>query len=196
MITFNGLVGIDSYLAPTVAFTSLSSLEAVLIHQFDDRHGVVQPPADRPTSPGQGFCYEGGVRMPGGTVLSPAYLWPASAKHADATAEAEALATLEQLPGQVLYNLACVYAICAAAVRDNKPVNPPMPDGERSKLMDGYAGRAMALLQRARQSGFFGRPSNLDSLRKDPDLDALRDREAFRRLLQELGRDDPSRATK
>jgi hypothetical protein len=37
MTLFNGLVGIDSYLAPIVASTSLSSQEAVLIHQFDDR---------------------------------------------------------------------------------------------------------------------------------------------------------------
>ena len=35
MARFNGLVGIDSYLAPIVASTSLSSERAVLIHQFE-----------------------------------------------------------------------------------------------------------------------------------------------------------------
>jgi metallophosphoesterase superfamily enzyme len=43
MTLFNGLVGIDSYLALIVASTSLSSERAVLIHQFDDGHGIVQP---------------------------------------------------------------------------------------------------------------------------------------------------------
>ena len=41
---FNGLIAIDSYLAPVVASTSLSSERAVLIHQFDDGHGIVKPP--------------------------------------------------------------------------------------------------------------------------------------------------------
>jgi hypothetical protein len=45
MTVFNGLVAIDSYLAPFVASTSLSSRRAVLIHQFDDGHGVVQTSA-------------------------------------------------------------------------------------------------------------------------------------------------------
>jgi hypothetical protein len=35
MTPLNGLVGIDSSLAPVVASTSLSSQQAVLIHQFD-----------------------------------------------------------------------------------------------------------------------------------------------------------------
>jgi hypothetical protein len=43
MSLFSGLVAIDSYLAPIVTSTSLSSQRAVLIHQFDDGHGVVHP---------------------------------------------------------------------------------------------------------------------------------------------------------
>jgi hypothetical protein len=45
MTTLNGLVGIDFNLAVTVVSTSLSSQRAVLIHQFDDGHGVVQTSA-------------------------------------------------------------------------------------------------------------------------------------------------------
>src|SRR5262249_36954347 len=41
--TLNGVVGIDWYLASTVASILLSSQRAVLIHQFDDGHGVVHP---------------------------------------------------------------------------------------------------------------------------------------------------------
>jgi len=43
MTALNGLVGIDFNLAAIVVSTSLSSERAVLIHQFDDGHGVVQP---------------------------------------------------------------------------------------------------------------------------------------------------------
>jgi hypothetical protein len=43
MNTFNGLFGIDFNLAAVIASTSLSSQQAVLIHQFDDRHGFPQP---------------------------------------------------------------------------------------------------------------------------------------------------------
>src|SRR5213075_1604686 len=38
---FSGLVGIASSLASTVASPSLSSQRVVLIHQFDECHGVV-----------------------------------------------------------------------------------------------------------------------------------------------------------
>src|SRR5262245_21170173 len=41
MTPLNGLVGIDFHLAAIIS-TSLSSERAVLIHQFDDEHGVVQ----------------------------------------------------------------------------------------------------------------------------------------------------------
>jgi hypothetical protein len=44
MTALNGLIGIDFNLAAIVVSTSLSSQRAVLIHQFDDRPGVVQPP--------------------------------------------------------------------------------------------------------------------------------------------------------
>jgi hypothetical protein len=41
MTTLHGLVGIDSCLAPIVLSTSLSSQQAVFVHQFDDGQGVV-----------------------------------------------------------------------------------------------------------------------------------------------------------
>src|SRR5262249_9574442 len=43
MTALNGLVGIDFDLAAIVVPTSLSSERAVLVHQFDDGHGVAQP---------------------------------------------------------------------------------------------------------------------------------------------------------
>jgi hypothetical protein len=47
MTTLNGLVGIDFNLASLIASTSLSSQQAVLIHQFDDDDEFVQPHPDR-----------------------------------------------------------------------------------------------------------------------------------------------------
>jgi len=51
MTALNGLLGIDSSLVCTVASISLSPLRAVLIPQFDDRHGVVHAASQRSSPP-------------------------------------------------------------------------------------------------------------------------------------------------
>ena len=45
MTTLNGLVGIAFNLPTIAASTSSSSMRLVLIHQFDDGHGIVNPPS-------------------------------------------------------------------------------------------------------------------------------------------------------
>ena len=52
--------------------------------------------------------------------------------------------------------------------------------------LDQYARHAVALLQEARQAGFFARAANVQNLKKDPDLDAVRSRDDFKKLVQEL----------
>jgi hypothetical protein len=59
MTTFSGFAGIESNLINFVVSISLSSKRAVLIHQFDDGHGIVQPavlsvPLPHTTCPGHG----------------------------------------------------------------------------------------------------------------------------------------------
>jgi hypothetical protein len=50
------------------------------------------------------------------------------------------------------------------------------------KQADQYAARAVELLRRAIENGF----QNLEQLKHDPELDALRQRDDFKKLLAEL----------
>jgi hypothetical protein len=70
-------------------------------------------------------------------------------------------------PGS-LYDLACVFSLASA--------DAPDPDREE------YAGRAIRLLARLRDAGYFARPTLVAHLDRDPDLDAVRGRDDFRRF--------------
>src|SRR5262249_35442352 len=89
--------------------------------------------------------------------------------HARAVAEANALAEAKGATGNTLYDLACVCALAAAAVQDD------------AKLQDQYAARAVELLRQAVARGY----KDAAPLKKDTDLDALRGREGFKRLVAE-----------
>jgi hypothetical protein len=65
------------------------------------------------------------------------------------------------------YDFACIYAVASNKVVDKK---------------QEYADRAMELLQQAVKAGY----KNAAHMKKDSDLDALRERVDFKQLLQEL----------
>jgi tetratricopeptide (TPR) repeat protein len=90
--------------------------------------------------------------------------------HARATAEADDLARAKDAPAGALYDLACVFALSTAAA------------GEDRKLGETYARRAVALLRRALARGY----KDIEHLKKDSDLDALRSRDDFQQLLTDL----------
>jgi serine/threonine protein kinase len=84
----------------------------------------------------------------------------------------KAIAEVVQLTKEVgdahqWYSIACFYAIAAGELAGN---------GQE------YADRAMELLQKAVQAGF----RDLDLMAKDADLDPIREREDFKKLLKEL----------
>jgi tetratricopeptide (TPR) repeat protein/tRNA A-37 threonylcarbamoyl transferase component Bud32 len=89
---------------------------------------------------------------------------------ARATAEAEEILRGKDVAPLLIYNAACVYALAAARTTS--------PRGE------GYALRAIALLRRARTRGFFQAHDRQTLLETDRDLDALRRRADFRKLLK------------
>jgi serine/threonine protein kinase/tetratricopeptide (TPR) repeat protein len=91
-------------------------------------------------------------------------------EHAKAVAEASALAEAKDMNGGTLYDLACVCALAAAAVKDD------------ANLQAQYAARAVELLAQAVAKGF----KDAARMKKDKDLDVLRDREDFGRLVAEL----------
>jgi hypothetical protein len=54
---------------------------------------------------------------------------------------------------------------------------------ERDTLAEHYAARALELLTRARDAGFFKTAAGLNTLKRDTDLNPLRSRAEFRKLL-------------
>jgi hypothetical protein len=94
--------------------------------------------------------------------------------HVQAAVEAGELAALPNLPGGPLYNLACVFGVASAAAKDDEA------------LASKYAKQSIELLDRAVPAGFFANPASLAHLKKDPDLESLRERDDFRMLLAKL----------
>jgi hypothetical protein len=71
------------------------------------------------------------------------------------------------------YDLARVYALCAAAAR-----NDPAQSNE-------YAESALEFLEKAARAGYFERSAPAESPGKDPDFDSLQPREDFHQWLRE-----------
>jgi hypothetical protein len=95
------------------------------------------------------------------------------------SASVESAAKMKKLAGdkvEQLYNAACAYALCAAAATDAKS---PVTGGLGSEKL---AEQALVLLKQAVAKGF----RNAAHMKQDKDLDALRDRADFQRLLAEL----------
>jgi serine/threonine protein kinase/tetratricopeptide (TPR) repeat protein len=90
--------------------------------------------------------------------------------HVRATADAQAIGESPKATAVDLYNAACVYAQAARLVSDD------MPQVER------YGTQAVELLRKALISGFKDRAL----LKKDSDLDPVRMREDFKKLMTEL----------
>jgi tetratricopeptide (TPR) repeat protein len=82
---------------------------------------------------------------------------------------------------ETFFNVACVYAQASAAVG----ADARRPQAERDRLAGQYAARSVALLEQARAAGFFRTPVHLGYLKTDTDLDPLRPRDDFRKLLAE-----------
>jgi tetratricopeptide (TPR) repeat protein/tRNA A-37 threonylcarbamoyl transferase component Bud32 len=105
-------------------------------------------------------------------------------KHAEAVAEAEALAKKvvdAKSPGGA-YQLGCVFALSAGAVVGD--VKRTLE--ERQELAEHYAVRAVELLAAARGFNYFKAPADVDTLKQNPDFDAIRTRADFKKLLEEL----------
>jgi hypothetical protein len=99
-----------------------------------------------------------------------------------ATAEANEVGGDKSLSGERLYQWASVYGRCAqVACGDTK-----LSDAEQGKLKEEYAVRALALLVRAREKGFFKDRAALARLNRNGDLDLLRQRADFQKWQAEV----------
>ena len=107
-----------------------------------------------------------------------------SLQYDKAMAQADALAGIPGIPGEALYDGACVFGVVAARTKD-------------PQVREKYATHAIQLLRRAfatgfgkdpyqKMSGILGDP--VQHMQHDPDLAALRDRTDYRELLADLTR--------
>ena len=96
--------------------------------------------------------------------------------HKRATQEAKELAAQPGAGASEFYNLACIFALAV------HPAHEDAPQREQ------YAARAMELLEKSRDAGFFKSPGALDTMKNDPNLDALKSRDEFKKFLNDLER--------
>jgi eukaryotic-like serine/threonine-protein kinase len=101
-------------------------------------------------------------------------------RHADAVATADKLHDLPPGGPLQLYNAACGYALCVGAVAPGKPTEQLSADEKAAR--ERYAARAVAVLREAVAKGY----KDVAHLKKDTDLDPLRGRDDFKKLLAEL----------
>ena len=110
--------------------------------------------------------------------------------HVAATQEAMALAKTDG-PGTLLYRIACVFALSAAAADSDEK----LPPQERNRLADQYGERATQLLREARETGCFNDEASIQRFHTDSDLAPIRSREDFQLLLKELQQENRARTT-
>jgi tetratricopeptide (TPR) repeat protein len=98
----------------------------------------------------------------------------AQGEHAEASANANQLAEAAVDLANDRYNAACFLAGCVPlAAKDGK-----LPEARRPELAKEYADRAMSVLRQAVADGY----RNAAHMKKDTDLDPLRDRADFKKL--------------
>jgi hypothetical protein len=99
-------------------------------------------------------------------------------EHAAAAAAAEEMLPFEADPPKDAYTAACVLAQCVSLADKDAKLSEP----ERKELARHYADRAVALLRQAVAKGY----KDVAKVEKEQDLDALRSRDDFKKLLADL----------
>ena len=94
-------------------------------------------------------------------------------KVAEAVADAEALTKDAATPNARCCQAAEVFSLASAAAKEA---------GQR----EAYAGQVLALFRRAQAAGFFKDRAKIERLKRDSDLKPLRQREDFRKFVEEL----------
>jgi serine/threonine protein kinase len=114
------------------------------------------------------------------------WLWrEAPVYAADAADAADAVDPAELDSADDLYHLASVYARCLQA----NPV--PVADwhaAAHARRTEDWAAKALGLLTRAHDAGYFAKPGNEADLKEDSDLEGLRSRPDFQALVRELSK--------
>jgi serine/threonine-protein kinase len=102
--------------------------------------------------------------------------------HARALAEVQPVLASKYAQRVDYYNVACVYSLASAAVRKDAALAAE----KQAALSQEYADRAVEVLREAIKRGF-STQADLTHMRGDTDLDPIRPRADFRKLLNDLG---------
>jgi tetratricopeptide (TPR) repeat protein/tRNA A-37 threonylcarbamoyl transferase component Bud32 len=106
--------------------------------------------------------------------MVPALSLARAGDHVKATALAMTFAKGPNAHPEMDYNAACVFAICVGKVKDRDSV-----------AAAGYATQALELLRHAQAGGLFKDAKRMGQLEKDHDLDPLRERAEFKKVIEE-----------
>jgi tetratricopeptide (TPR) repeat protein len=102
--------------------------------------------------------------------------------HALNTAEADKIASDPKASAFLKYNAACVHARSSAVVREDGKLS----SGEKEKLAEHYAARAVQWLRKAGSAGYFKGAAVREGLDAESDLAPLKTRGDYKEWLREL----------
>jgi tetratricopeptide (TPR) repeat protein len=105
-----------------------------------------------------------------------AVLWAGTGDHARAVSQVAAVEKDPDLLPGACYDLACACALASGTVPKDRTLLPE----QRSKKVDEYAIRSVALLSRAVAMGYSG----VNGIKTDSDFNAIRDRPEFKELVR------------
>jgi tetratricopeptide (TPR) repeat protein len=108
-----------------------------------------------------------------------AMAWARAGDHARAATHVDELAARPEATGDIQYSMATV---CALSIRPAR-ADAGLPSEKREQLAEQYGARAVALLRKLQASGYFKDPRRAGWPGKDPDLQVLRGRDDFKKLL-------------
>jgi hypothetical protein len=97
-----------------------------------------------------------------------------------ALAQARLAGQSQESSDEDLYNIGCFFCRAAVAV---KSAERGTGDQRRSRRIESFLADALAALEKAAAAGFFRDPAIREQAQKDEDLDILRDRPEFRRIV-------------
>jgi hypothetical protein len=94
------------------------------------------------------------------------------------------VSALDPVNGENLFHAAEAYALCVERLkREISPVDGP---AVRTATENRYAVRAVELLKQANGMGYFKDPTHRAAFTENPNVDALRQRADFQKLLGEI----------
>jgi len=104
-------------------------------------------------------------------------------RHQEATQRAKELLAAKPLPPGDLYNVACAFALSVTHAQTDSTLTAT----QKRQLAESYTAQALQLLAKALEGGGdFTQAAGLGDLRTDPDLQAVRSSDGFKRILASL----------